>query len=41
MSGEFSGVWECHIEPDWLLLWEATDIAVVLIRTGMHSYLFG
>lgn len=41
LSGEFSMVWECHIEPDWLLLWEATDIAVVLIRTGTHSDLFG
>ena len=41
LSGEFSGVWECHIEPDWLLLWEATDIAVVLIRTGTHSDFFG
>lgn len=41
LSGEFSGVWECHIEPDWLLLWEETDIAVVLIRTGTHSDLFG
>lgn len=41
LSGEFSRIWECHIEPDWLLLWEETDIAMVLIRTGTHSDLFG
>ena len=40
LSGEFSGAWECHIGPDWLLVWERKDDALVLMRTGTHSDLF-
>ncbi len=40
LSGEWKGVWECHIEPDWLLIYEVTPIEVLLIRTGSHSDLF-
>ena len=25
LSGEWKGVWECHIEPDWLLIYNVTD----------------
>ena len=25
LSGAMSGYWECHIEPDWLLIWDPTD----------------
>ena len=39
-SGEWRGVWECHIEPDWLLIYAVTDEEVLLIRTGRHSDLF-
>jgi mRNA interferase YafQ len=31
---------ECHIEPDWLLIYDITDAEVVLLRTGTHSDLF-
>ena len=24
-------VWECHIKPDWLLLWQYTDVGLILI----------
>lgn len=41
LSGEWKGVWECHIEPDWLLIYELTPNEVLLIRTGTHSELFG
>ena len=41
LSGEFSDARECHIEPDWLLIWKQTDDALVLVRTGTHSDLFG
>lgn len=41
LSGEWKGVWECHIEPDWLLLYSVTDNEVLLIRTGIHKDLFG
>jgi mRNA interferase YafQ len=40
LSGEWKGVWECHIEPDWLLIYDITDAEVLLIRTGTHSDLF-
>ena len=40
LSGEWRGVWECHIEPDWLLIYDVTDEEVRLIRTGTHSDLF-
>jgi mRNA interferase YafQ len=40
LPGEWKGVWECHIEPDWLLIYEVTPVEVLLIRTGSHSELF-
>ena len=41
LSGEWSSSWECHIEADWLLIWHSRDDALVLVRTGTHSDLFG
>ena len=41
LSGQWSQFWECHIEPDWLLIWDRQGDAVVLVRTGTHSDLFG
>ena len=41
LSGDWSRHWECHIEPDWLLVWHERDEgALVLVRTGTHSDLF-
>jgi mRNA interferase YafQ len=40
LTGDWKGVWECHIEPDWLLIYEVTGTEVVLIRTGSHADLF-
>ena len=40
LTGDWKGVWECHIEPDWLLIYEITSTEVVLIRTGSHADLF-
>ena len=40
LSGVRSGSWECHIEPDWLLIWSRDEDALVLVRTGTHSDLF-
>jgi mRNA interferase YafQ len=37
---DYADKWECHIEPDWLLVYEVTDEAVILYRTGTHSDLF-
>ncbi len=31
---------ECHIEPDWLLIYEVVETEIHFIRTGSHSDLF-
>lgn len=41
LSGEWSRSRECHLEPDWLLVWHVDDNALILTRTGTHSDLFG
>jgi len=40
LVGQYKGTRECHIEPDWLLIYESTENKIVLIRTGSHSDLF-
>ena len=40
LSGTWSRHWECHVSPDWLLIWAAEDDALILVRTGSHTDLF-
>ena len=42
LSGNFSGCRECHITPDWLLIYEldGDNLFLYLTRTGTHSDLF-
>ena len=42
LSGEYSGHRECHIAPDWLLIYkiEKDIMTLTLTRTGFHSDLF-
>lgn len=40
LNGNYSDCWECHIEPDWLLIYKLTVEELILIRTGSHSELF-
>ena len=40
LSGEYEGFWECHIESDWLLIYDVTEEEVLLVRTGTHADLF-
>lgn len=40
LKGEFKDCWECHIEPDWLLIYRKTATSIIFIRTGTHSDLF-
>ncbi|WP_317132770.1 type II toxin-antitoxin system YafQ family toxin [Pedobacter sp. BS3] len=42
MSGNWDGYWECHIKPDWLLIWKQDETIklITLTRTGTHSDLF-
>lgn len=41
LSGNYSKYRECHIAPDWLLIYKQTDTELLLDRTGTHSDLFG
>lgn len=43
LSGNWVGHRECHIEPDWLLVYYIEDdvLVLTLTRTGTHSDLFG
>ena len=42
LSGDYDGCRECHVEPDWLLVYELIDDVLVLMlyRIGTHSELF-
>ena len=42
LTGNYKGFRECHISPDWLLIYsrEMTVKIVTLVRTGTHSDLF-
>ena len=42
LSGLYNGYWECHLKPDWLLIWRQNDSTKVieLVRTGTHSDIF-
>lgn len=40
LVGDMKGLRECHVDPDWLMIWDETDEAIVLIRTGTHADLF-
>jgi mRNA interferase YafQ len=42
LFGNRNGQWECHIQPDWLMVWEQDDnqLTLLFIQTGTHSDLF-
>ena len=40
LSGIYAGLWECHVENDWLLIYNSTEHDVILYRTGTHADLF-
>lgn len=42
LVGDYSGCRECHIAPDWLLVYEidGNELLLYLTRTGTHSDLF-
>ena len=42
LEGYSTVVWECHIKPDWLLLWQfmEDELILILLNTGTHSDLF-
>ncbi|MBU0458131.1 type II toxin-antitoxin system YafQ family toxin [Patescibacteria group bacterium] len=43
LHGDMSGLEECHVENDWLIVYEQCNKELVLtfVRTGSHSDVFG
>lgn len=43
LTGDCRGQWECHIKPDWLLVWERHDdeLVLLMLNTGTHADIFG
>ena len=39
LHGNYEGKWECHVEPDWLLIYriDKADRRIIFYRTGSHS----
>lgn len=40
LSGNWKGFRDCHVEPDWVLIYKTTEEVLILERTGSHSELF-
>lgn len=40
LSGNWKNYRECHIKPDWLLIYKQYEDQLLLARTGSHSELF-
>ena len=40
LVGHYVGRKECHIEPDWLLIYKTEELKIVFERMGTHSDLF-
>lgn len=40
LVGNWKGYRECHIQPDWLLIYRVTNDELQLVRTGSHVDLF-
>jgi mRNA interferase YafQ len=40
LGGEWNDFRECHLEPDWLLIYRTQGDEITFVRTGTHSDLF-
>lgn len=40
LQGNYKGFWECHVQPDWLLIYKKDRERIYFARTGTHSDLF-
>lgn len=42
LHGNYEGCMECHLQPNWLLIWKQndTELILILVDTGTHSDLF-
>jgi len=43
LKGQYIGIWECHIKPDWLLMWqeERDKLILLLLNTATHLDFMG
>ena len=43
LHNDRQGQWECHIQPNWLLIWKqiGNELELLMLNTGTHSDLFG
>ena len=41
LTGNIAPLWECHIDNDWLLVWDEDETTVTLMQTCTHSNIFG
>ena len=41
LTGDWAGYRECHVKPDWLLVYKLTPGQLFLARSGSHADLFG
>lgn len=43
LKGNRKNQWECHIQPDWLMVWEQNDkeLTLLFLESGTHSDLYG
>ena len=40
LSGDYKMCRDCHIRPDWLLIYRVTETEIILLSTGSHDELF-
>ena len=42
LTGDHTGQWECHLKPDWIMVWEQNDreLQLLFLYTGTHSDIF-
>ena len=40
LQGNYVGYRDCHIEPDWILIYKTSKSHIEFVRTGTHSDLF-
>lgn len=42
LHDKYAGLWECHLEDDWLLVWKQNNkrLTLLLTNTGTHDELF-
>ena len=40
LKGKYEGLHECHLSPDWLLIYHSSMEQVLLVRTGTYADLF-